>query len=92
MKNIYKRTNVKLVTSENALLKLSTKPTFETCKRLNDNLVAVHKFKKILLMNGPIYVGMRILDLSKVLMYDFHFISRETITQKLNYYLSIPTV
>ena len=41
---------------------------------LNENLVAVNMMKQRLLLNKPSYaVGMCILDLSKVLMYDFHY-------------------
>ena len=39
----------------------------------NENLVAVHKIKETLTLNRPAYVGMCILDLSKTLMYDFHY-------------------
>ena len=42
-------------------------------KIFNENLVAVHKIKETLTMNRPAYVGMCILDLSKTLMYDFHY-------------------
>ena len=42
-------------------------------KIFNENLVAVHKIKETLTLNRPVYVGMCILDLSKTLMYDFHY-------------------
>ena len=73
MENIRKRVDVRLVTDENKLIKLTSKPTFVSSKIFNKNLVAVHKIKETLTLNRPAYVGMCILDLSKTLMYDFHY-------------------
>ena len=73
MENIRKRVDVRLVTDENKLLKLANKPTYVSSKIFNENLVAVHKIKETLTLNRPAYVGMCILDLSKTLMYDFHY-------------------
>ena len=41
-------------------------------KIFTEDLVAVHKIKALKL-DRPAYVGMCILDLSKTLMYDFHY-------------------
>ena len=73
MENIRKRVDVRLVTDEKKLLKLTSKPTYVSSKIFNENLVAVHKIKETLTLNRPAYVGMCILDLSKTLMYDFHY-------------------
>ena len=73
MENLRKRVDVKLVTDEKKLLKLTSKPTFVSSKIFNEKLVAVHKIKETLTLNRPAYVGMCILDLSKSLMYDFHY-------------------
>ena len=73
MENVRKRVDVRLVTDEKKLLKMATKPTYVSSKIFNENLVAVHKIKETLTLNRPAYVGMCILDLSKVLMYDFHY-------------------
>ena len=73
MENIRKRVDVRLVTSKEKLLKLSSKPTYVSSKIFNENLVAVHKIKESLTMNRPAHIGMCILDLSKTLMYDFHY-------------------
>ena len=73
MENLHKRVDVRLVTNEKKLLKLTSKPTNVSSKIFNENLVAVHKIKETLTLNRPAYVGMCILDLSKTLMYDFHY-------------------
>ena len=73
MENLRKRQYIKLVTDEEQLLKWSSKPSFISCKIFNKDLVAIHKAKTTLTLNRPAYVGMCILDLSKTLMYDFHY-------------------
>ena len=39
----------------------------------DENLIAVHMKKTKLYFNKPVYLGVSILDLSKSLMYDFHY-------------------
>ena len=73
MENLRKRVVVRLVTDEKKLDKLTSKPTYVSSKIFNENLMAVHKVKETLTLNRPAYVGMCILDLSKTLMYDFHY-------------------
>ena len=73
MVNLRKRVDVQLVTNERKLLKLTSKPSYVSSKIFNENLVAVHKIKEALTLNRPVYVGICILDLSKTLMYDFHY-------------------
>ena len=62
-----------LVTSEKKLEKLAAQPSFKQSKNFHENLVAVERAKVGLTLNRPIYVGFAILDLSKTLMYDFHY-------------------
>ena len=72
MENLYKQVDVRLVTDEKKLDKLTAKPTYSS-KIFNENLMAVYKVKETLTLNRLAYVGMCILDLSKTLMYDFHY-------------------
>ena len=58
MENLRKRVDVRLVTDEKKLLKLTSKPTYVSSKIFNENLVAVHKIKETLTLNRPAYVGM----------------------------------
>ena len=73
MENIRKRSNIKLETDPDHFLRQVAKPTYVSCKIFHENLVAVHMKKNFLKLDKPSYVGMCILDLSKVLMYDFHY-------------------
>ena len=73
MENIRNRVNVKLVDSGEQFKKLAAKPNYNSRKIFNENLVSVHMKKTSLTMNKPVYLGMSILDLSKTVMYDFHY-------------------
>ena len=74
MENIRNRVNVKLVNTQERLRKLVAKPNLKSPPKIfSENLVAVHLKKTSLLMNKPVYLGMCILDLSKTIMYDFHY-------------------
>ena len=61
------------MTTYKKLDKLTSKPTYVSSKIFYENLMAVHKIKETLTLNRPAYIGMCILDLSKTLMYDFHY-------------------
>ena len=73
MENIRNRVNIKLINTEEQLKKLVAKPNYESRKIFNEKLVSVHMKKTSLTMNKPVYLGMCILDLSKTLMFDFHY-------------------
>ena len=74
MENIRNRVNVKLVNTQEKLKKLVAKPNFKGPPKIfNENLVSVHMKKTSLMMNKPVYLGMCILDLSKIIMFDFHY-------------------
>ena len=73
MENIRNRVNIKLVDTGEQFKKLAAKPNYESRKIFNENLVSVHMKKTSLTMNKPVYLGMSILDLSKTVMFDFHY-------------------
>ena len=73
MENIRNRVNVKLVNNEEKARKLIAKPNYNSCKIFSENLISVHMKKTSLVMNKPVYLGACILDLSKTIMYDFHY-------------------
>ena len=73
MENIRNRVDIKLENNEKQAEKLSAKPNFNHCNIFSKSLVAIHMKKTKLVFNKPVYLGMCILDLSKTLMYDFHY-------------------
>ena len=73
MENIRRRMEIRLISNENEAKKLISKPNFEHRTIFSDNLIAVHMKKTKMYYNKPIYLGMCILDISKTLMYDFHY-------------------
>ena len=73
MENLRKRISVQLVTNEKDFLKYTSRPSHITHKIFDKNFAAVHEIKPVLILNKPIYVGFTVLELSKWLMYDFHY-------------------
>ena len=73
MENIESRVDIRLVTNEDQARKLISKPNFQHRTIFSEDLTAIHMKKTKLLFNKPVYLGMRILDLSRTLMYDFHY-------------------
>ena len=73
MENLRKRINIKLVNNEKDYLKHVSKPTFISQKHFYKNFAAIHEIKPVLMLNKPIYIGFIVLELSKWLMYDFHY-------------------
>ena len=63
----------RLVNNQKSLKKCVAKPNFDHCIVFDENLVAVHMKKTELVFNKPVYLGMSILDLSKTLVYEFHY-------------------
>ena len=70
LENLRKRINLKLTCKEDIFINHASRSNFISGKVFNDDLFAINKRR--LVLNRPIYVGMAILDLSKLLMYDFH--------------------
>ena len=73
MENIRNRADIRLINDRKLAEKFAAKPNFKHLKIFNENLVSIHMKRTKLYFNKPIYCGMAILDLSKLLMYDFHY-------------------
>ena len=69
--NVWKHRNVKPFTTERRKNYLISEPNYHTTKFFKENLLTI-KMKTIqLLMNKYVYLGLLILEMSKVIMYEF---------------------
>ena len=73
MENLRNHVDVELISNQERLRKVLAKPSVKSFTIFHEHLAAVDLRKKKLLLNRPIYVGMAILDLSKMTMYNFHY-------------------
>ena len=73
MENIRKHRNIKLVTNEEKYLKTLMKPNFKSGVLFGENLMGCEMGKIKVVMNKPVYLGQAILDLSKIVMHEFHY-------------------
>ena len=73
MENIRKRRDIKLVTTDKKRSKLVSEPNYRTINLISEDLSIIEMKKNKLKMNKPIYLGLSILEVSKVLMYEFWY-------------------
>ena len=73
IENIRKHRNIKLVTTEEKYLRTVMKPNFKSGVPFGENLMGSEMGKIKVVMNKPVYLGQAILDLSKIVMYEFHY-------------------
>ena len=52
---------------------LISKPNFHSLTVFSENCVAIEMEKTKVYMNKPIYIGLCVLDLSKIVLYKFHY-------------------
>ena len=71
MENLRNRIDVKLVSNKKDYLKWKPKPSNMSHKIFHNDLVTIRKNKVTLMLDKPAYIGMCILELSKVLIYDY---------------------
>ena len=73
IENIRKRQNIELVDNPKRAIKLVAQPNFQRARIFDKHFIAVHMKKQDIKFDKPVYVGQAILDLSKTLMFDFHY-------------------
>ncbi|VVC27470.1 DNA polymerase, palm domain [Cinara cedri] len=73
MESKRKRMKIELVPNEERVQKLINKTTFKHATYYRENLIAVSLENKIIKFDKPIYIGFAVLEISKTLMYDYHY-------------------
>ena len=73
MENIRKHRNMKLVTTEEKYLRTVMGPNFKSGVLFGENLMGCEMGKIKVAMNKLVYPGQAILDLCKIIMYEFHY-------------------
>ena len=73
MENLRKRICVERINNAKDHAKCMSRPSFVSQKIFSKNFVAAHRTKPVSTLNKPISVGFSILELSKSLMYKFHY-------------------
>ena len=73
LENIRNMVDIGLISSDKVAQKLAAKPNYDHCTIFDENLIAVRMKKTQIYFDKPVYLGMSILDLSKSLVYDFHY-------------------
>ena len=71
MENIRKHRDIKIVTTDKKRNKLISEPNYHTMNYISEDLSIIEMNKTKVKMNKPIYLGSSILDISKILMYEF---------------------
>ena len=71
--NVRKHRDIKLVKSDKKRNKLVSEPNFHTMKLIDNNLAIIEMRKVKVKTNKQIYLGLSILDISKITMYEFWY-------------------
>ena len=73
MGNIRKHRDIKLVTTDRKRSKLVSEPNYHTINLISEDLSIIEMKKTKVKMNKPIYLGLSILEISKILLYEFWY-------------------
>ena len=73
MGNVRKHRDIILVTKERRRNYLISEPNFDTKKFFSKKLLAIELKKTEIHINKPDYLGLSVLELSKILLYEFWY-------------------
>ena len=73
MEKVRKHRVIKLVATDKRRNNLVPEPNYHTTKYFSENLMTIEMKKTKVKMNRPIYIGMSILEIRKILTYEFWY-------------------
>jgi len=73
MENVRNRKDISLIYDQTKAQKIINSRLFKDYKKINDDLVLVEKFKKNVVLDKPIQIGLSILDFAKLKMYSYWY-------------------
>ena len=73
MENMRKRMKIRITKTPKDFLKYASRPTYIIHNIFDKNLVEIYQKKEVLKLNKPIYVRCVVLELSKLVMYNFFY-------------------
>lgn len=73
LENVRKRVDFKLISDERRLLKYVSMPRLKRMIPFTDELTGLCLRKVSITLSRPIYIGFAVLDISKLIMYKFHY-------------------
>ena len=71
--DVRKYKDFKIVLNERRARKLISRPSIKKSKIYDENLATIQLQREVVTMNKPRYIGQAILDISKLIMYKFHY-------------------
>ena len=71
MENVRNHRDIKFFTAERRRYYLVSEPNYHTTKFFTEKVLAIEMKKTEIVMNKHVRLGLSILELSKILMYDF---------------------
>ena len=73
IENVRKHRDIKLVKTDHKRNKLVSEPNYHTMKLISENLSIIEMKKVKVKMKKPIYLGLSILEISQIIMYEFWY-------------------
>ena len=73
MENMRGRVDISLYTEEKQAFRQFSKPQYQQHKIYSKDLIAIKMLPKTIELNKPVYIGLAVLDISKLHMFKFHY-------------------